>query len=55
MYMEDIFTVLANLTGVPAIALPLGNNSAGLPLSVQLIGRHFAEDALLNLSNSFLK
>jgi aspartyl-tRNA(Asn)/glutamyl-tRNA(Gln) amidotransferase subunit A len=55
MYMEDIFTVLANLTGVPAIALPLGNNTAGLPLSVQLIGRHFAEDALLNLSNSFLK
>lgn len=55
MYMEDIFTVLANLTGVPAIALPLGNNNAGLPLSFQLIGRHFAEDALLNLSNSFLK
>jgi len=55
MYMEDIFTVLANLTGTPAIALPLGNNNEGLPLSVQLIGRHFAEDALLNLSNSFLK
>lgn len=55
MYMEDIFTVLASLTGVPAIALPLGNNIDGLPLSVQLIGRHFDESALLNLSNSFLK
>jgi aspartyl-tRNA(Asn)/glutamyl-tRNA(Gln) amidotransferase subunit A len=55
MYMEDIFTVLASLTGVPAIALPIGNNKQGLPLSIQLIGRHFAENALLNLSNSFLK
>jgi aspartyl-tRNA(Asn)/glutamyl-tRNA(Gln) amidotransferase subunit A len=55
MYMEDIFTVLASLTGVPAIALPINNNKEGLPLSIQLIGRHFAEDALLNLSNSFLK
>ena len=54
MYMEDIFTVLANLTGVPAIAIPLGNNSAGLPLSVQLISGHFAEETLLSLSNSFL-
>ena len=54
MYMEDIFTVLANLTGVPAIALPLGNNAAGLPLSVQLISRQFAEETLLSLSNSFL-
>ena len=54
MYMEDIFTVLANLTGVPAIAIPLGNNSSGLPLSVQLISGHFAEETLLSLSNSFL-
>jgi aspartyl-tRNA(Asn)/glutamyl-tRNA(Gln) amidotransferase subunit A len=54
MYMEDIFTVLANLTGVPAIAIPLGNNSSGLPLSLQLIAKHFDEETLLNLSNSFL-
>ena len=55
MYMEDIFTVLASLSGVPAISLPLGNNEAGLPLSVQVLAGHFNESALLNLSNRFLK
>lgn len=55
MYMEDIFTVLASLSGVPAISLPLGNNKAGLPLGIQLMAGHFNESALLNLSNSFLK
>jgi len=53
MYMADIFTVLPSLTGVPAIAIPLGNNSAGLPLSMQLMTRHFEEGALLALSNNF--
>lgn len=53
MYMADIFTVLASLTGVPAIAVPLGNNTAGLPLSLQLMAKHFHEDVLLSLANSF--
>jgi len=53
MYMADIFTVLPSLTGVPAIAVPLGNNPAGLPLSMQLMARHFEESTLLSLSNSF--
>jgi aspartyl-tRNA(Asn)/glutamyl-tRNA(Gln) amidotransferase subunit A len=55
MYMEDIFTVLASLAGVPAIAIPLGNNDAGLPLSLQLMAKHFEEETLLTLSNQFLK
>ena len=54
MYMADIFTVLASLTGVPAIAIPLGNNEAGLPLSMQLMAKHFNEDALLSISKSFV-
>jgi aspartyl-tRNA(Asn)/glutamyl-tRNA(Gln) amidotransferase subunit A len=54
MYMADIYTVLASLAGIPAIALPLGNNAAGLPLSVQLMTKHFNEQELLNLSSSFL-
>ena len=54
MYMADIFTVLASLTGIPAIALPLGNNMDGLPLSIQLMARHFHEKELLSLSNEFL-
>jgi aspartyl-tRNA(Asn)/glutamyl-tRNA(Gln) amidotransferase subunit A len=53
MYMADIFTVLASLTGVPAIAVPLGNNTEGLPLSMQLMARHFEEETLLSLSKSF--
>jgi aspartyl-tRNA(Asn)/glutamyl-tRNA(Gln) amidotransferase subunit A len=54
MYMADIYTVLASLTGIPAIALPLGNNQEGLPLSLQLMSKHFEENVLLSLSNSFL-
>ncbi len=54
MYMADIYTVLASLAGIPAVALPLGNNKEGLPLSVQLMAKHFNEQGLLNLSYRFL-
>lgn len=54
MYMADIYTVLASLAGIPAVALPLGNNSRGLPLSMQLMTKHFNEQELLTLSYSFL-
>jgi len=55
MYMADIFTVLPSLSGNPAIALPLGNNSEGLPLSIQFTAKHFEEDRLLAFSQAFLK
>ncbi|MBC6110997.1 Asp-tRNA(Asn)/Glu-tRNA(Gln) amidotransferase subunit GatA [Pedobacter fastidiosus] len=55
MYMADIFTVLPSLSGNPAIALPLGNNSAGLPLSIQFTAKHFEEGKLLAFSQAFLK
>ncbi|HTM99361.1 MAG TPA: Asp-tRNA(Asn)/Glu-tRNA(Gln) amidotransferase subunit GatA [Pedobacter sp.] len=54
MYMADIYTVLASLAGIPAVALPLGNNGEGLPLSIQLMTKHFNELELLALSHSFL-
>lgn len=54
MYMADIFTVLPSLSGNPAIALPLGNNNKGLPLSIQFIARHFEEEQLLAFSQAFL-
>ncbi|WP_316832437.1 Asp-tRNA(Asn)/Glu-tRNA(Gln) amidotransferase subunit GatA [Pedobacter aquatilis] len=54
MYMADIFTVLPSLSGNPAIALPLGNNKAGLPLSIQFIAKHFEEKQLLSFSQAFL-
>jgi aspartyl-tRNA(Asn)/glutamyl-tRNA(Gln) amidotransferase subunit A len=54
-YLYDIFTVQASLAGVPAISLPAGNNSKGLPLGLQLLTRHFEEQELLNFSEYFLK
>jgi aspartyl-tRNA(Asn)/glutamyl-tRNA(Gln) amidotransferase subunit A len=55
MYMADIYTVLASLAGIPAISLPLGNNSQGLPLAVQLMAKHFNEQELLSMSYRFLE
>ncbi len=54
-YLSDIFTVQASLTGAPAISIPAGNNSKGLPLGLQLLTRHFEEQELLNFSKYFLE
>src|ERR1700744_6077051 len=54
-YLSDIFTVQASLAGVPAISLPAGNNSKGLPLGLQLLARRFEEQELLNFSKYFLE
>jgi aspartyl-tRNA(Asn)/glutamyl-tRNA(Gln) amidotransferase subunit A len=50
MYLADIFTVLAPLVGAPAISLPLGKHSNGMPFGVQIIGKKFNETNLLNFS-----
>jgi len=50
MYLEDIFTVQANLCGIPAISLPLGQHSNGLPFGFQLMTRKLEDDALLKFS-----
>jgi len=47
MYLSDIYTITANLAGVPALSLPCGLSSNGLPIGVQLIGKHFDEARLL--------
>jgi aspartyl-tRNA(Asn)/glutamyl-tRNA(Gln) amidotransferase subunit A len=46
MYLSDIFTVAANLTGLPALAMPCGFDDKGLPIGFQLTGRAFAEAEL---------
>lgn len=51
MYLQDIFTVQANLSGNPAISLPLGQHSNGLPFGIQLMGKHYAESDLLAFSD----
>ncbi|WP_439925781.1 Asp-tRNA(Asn)/Glu-tRNA(Gln) amidotransferase subunit GatA [Nitrobacter sp. JJSN] len=49
MYLNDIFTVTANMAGLPGLAVPAGKDAQGLPLGLQLIGRPFDEEALLSL------
>lgn len=50
MYLQDIFTVHANLTGNPAISIPLGHHSNGLPFGIQLMADAFKEHELLNFA-----
>lgn len=50
MYLEDIFTVLANLTGLPAISLPIGKNSNGLPFGIQLMGNKNEDAEMMEFS-----
>ncbi|MGB8814043.1 MAG: Asp-tRNA(Asn)/Glu-tRNA(Gln) amidotransferase subunit GatA [Paracoccaceae bacterium] len=48
MYLNDVFTVTVNLAGLPGISVPVGLDSQGLPLGLQLIGRPWEEGDLLN-------
>ncbi len=51
MYLEDIFTAQANITGMPAISLPLGTHSNGLPIGIHLMANNFADEQLLAFSH----
>jgi aspartyl-tRNA(Asn)/glutamyl-tRNA(Gln) amidotransferase subunit A len=53
MYLSDIYTVSANLAGVPAISVPCGLSSKGLPIGMQLIGDFWSEAALLNMAYAY--
>jgi aspartyl-tRNA(Asn)/glutamyl-tRNA(Gln) amidotransferase subunit A len=50
MYLADVFTVSANLTGLPAISIPGGTSSEGLPIGLQLTGRAFDEGMILRVA-----
>lgn len=54
MYLEDIYTTSANLVGIPGISLPIGNNSEGLPIGMQLMANQFQEETLLQFSKQTL-
>jgi aspartyl-tRNA(Asn)/glutamyl-tRNA(Gln) amidotransferase subunit A len=51
MYLSDIYTVSANLAGVPAVSVPVGDDRDNLPIGMQIIGPHFAEEQILSLGS----
>jgi len=53
MYLADIFTVTASLAGIPGISIPCGNSKGGLPIGMQILGRHFEEGTILRLAHAF--
>jgi len=53
MYLNDIYTIAANLTGAPAVSLPCGFTKAGLPIGMQLQGDYFSEASLLDVAHRF--
>ena len=55
MYLSDIYTVSANLAGVPGISVPCGLSGEGLPIGLQLVGNFWSEANLLNLANAYEK
>ena len=55
MYLADLFSVQANVAGVPAVAIPCGKDKEGLPIGLQVIADDFEESKLLHFSDSLLK
>lgn len=55
MYLSDILTVPANIAGVPAISVPNGTTTEGLPLDIQFVAPHFGEHLLFEVGNKFEK
>ena len=55
MYTSDISTAAANITGIPAISIPCGRDLKGLPIGVQIMGKHFSEKLLFDVSNFYEK
>jgi len=53
MYLEDVFTLPANLAGVPGLSFPAGFDSQGLPVGIQLMGPRFGEAALLKTAHAY--
>ncbi|MFZ2632031.1 MAG: Asp-tRNA(Asn)/Glu-tRNA(Gln) amidotransferase subunit GatA [Desulfosalsimonadaceae bacterium] len=53
MYLSDIFTLSANLAGIPGLSVPCGFSGDGLPIGLQLMGNYFDEQTLLNAAYAF--
>jgi aspartyl-tRNA(Asn)/glutamyl-tRNA(Gln) amidotransferase subunit A len=55
MYLADIYTVTGSLAGVPGISVPCGKTKIGLPVGMQILGRHFGEGIVLQIAHAFEK
>ncbi|HET7763636.1 MAG TPA: Asp-tRNA(Asn)/Glu-tRNA(Gln) amidotransferase subunit GatA [Burkholderiales bacterium] len=55
MYLNDIYTIPANLAGLPAASIPCGFGAGGLPVGLHLVGNYFAEAKLLNVAHQYQK
>jgi aspartyl-tRNA(Asn)/glutamyl-tRNA(Gln) amidotransferase subunit A len=53
MYLSDMFTLSANLAGIPGMSIPCGFSEAGLPIGLQLLGPHFSEGRLFRVAYNF--
>jgi aspartyl-tRNA(Asn)/glutamyl-tRNA(Gln) amidotransferase subunit A len=53
MYLADIYTVTANLAGIPGISIPAGVNKEKLPIGMQIFGKHFDESTILRVANAY--
>jgi aspartyl-tRNA(Asn)/glutamyl-tRNA(Gln) amidotransferase subunit A len=51
MYLADIFTVTADLAGIPGISIPCGRSKEGLPIGMQILGKHFDEATVLRVAH----
>ena len=53
MYLSDIYTISINLAGLPAISLPCGFDGEGMPIGLQIIGKHFDEATILRIADTY--
>jgi aspartyl-tRNA(Asn)/glutamyl-tRNA(Gln) amidotransferase subunit A len=53
MYLSDIYTLSANLAGIPGMSVPCGFSPEGLPIGLQILGAHFNEQVLLKIAHNF--
>jgi aspartyl-tRNA(Asn)/glutamyl-tRNA(Gln) amidotransferase subunit A len=53
MYLSDIYTISVNLAGLPALSLPCGFDSEGLPIGMQIVGKHFDESTVLSVADAY--
>jgi len=53
MYLSDVFTIPANLAGLPAISVPCGEDKIGLPVGLQIMARPFDEETLVRAAHAY--